>query len=360
MKLDTQEQVNAADSTLRLSWVIVAGAVIFSILTVTPLVQRVTPDRWDWTAPILPLVVDTAVVIVVRVDAIVARLGGRPGGWPALLRWLTGLMTLALNVGDSALRRDLVGVGVHAAAPTLLIVTAEAALKWRQTITTAAARIERERQEAADRERQQAEADRERERRERQEAADRVRREQQEAEDRADRRERERREHEAALAREAREAEAALVHERLDAEERERREQRQAAADERDRQERREAEERRRQEQQQAAERERQETAQRPAPLTRGRQQPDREHQTPRPTPSVSTPPLTTVSTPDTAGESVSTSEKLPEDEALRAVRDGLIEGLSTRAIADRTGWSNGWVAGRAQALRAELDTASA
>ncbi|NEB06517.1 DUF2637 domain-containing protein, partial [Streptomyces sp. SID13726] len=126
IRLNTQEQVDAAERTLRLTWAIVAGAVVYSVLTVTPLVQRVTPDGWDWTAPILPIVVDAAVVIVVRVDTIVARLDGEAGAWPLALRWLTGLMTLALNVGDSMLANDWVGVGVHSVAPVLLIVPAEA------------------------------------------------------------------------------------------------------------------------------------------------------------------------------------------------------------------------------------------
>lgn len=170
MKLDTQQQVDAAERVLKLSWVIVFGAVLFSVLTVTPLVQRVTPDGWGMTAPILPIVVDAAVVIVVRVDAIVARLDGRAGFWPALLRWLTGIMTLALNVGDSALKGDLVGVGVHAVAPILLIVTAEASLMWRRAITTAVTRIDRERA-----------AEHERERREQREREDRSRAEREDA-----------------------------------------------------------------------------------------------------------------------------------------------------------------------------------
>ncbi|WP_405085869.1 hypothetical protein [Microbispora sp. NBC_01389] len=70
----------------------------------TPLVKRVTPDGWDWTAPILPLVVDAAVVIVIRLDSVVSRLGGSGGGWPVVLRWLTGLFTVCLNMGDSVWR----------------------------------------------------------------------------------------------------------------------------------------------------------------------------------------------------------------------------------------------------------------
>ena len=110
---------------------------LYSILTVTPLMAAHTPDEWDWTAPILPLVVDAAVVIVVRLDSVLARLGGHGGRWPVVLRWMTGGMTLALNVADSALRKDLVGVAVHAVAPLLLIVTAETGLAYRRAITAA-------------------------------------------------------------------------------------------------------------------------------------------------------------------------------------------------------------------------------
>ncbi|OEJ93121.1 SpdB, partial [Streptomyces thermolilacinus] len=217
-QISTEDEVRAAERTLSLAWVIVAGAVLFSVLTVTPLVQQVTPDPWDWTAPILPVVVDAAVIIVVRIDAIIARLGGRPGGWSAFLRWLTGALTLALNVGHSALAADWVGVGVHAVAPALLIVTAEATLTYRRAITAAVEQIERER--AAEREQQareqrereeRARADRERERearqreQERAEAAERERRREEAAE-----RERER-EHAAQLAREQREAEVRRI-----------------------------------------------------------------------------------------------------------------------------------------------------
>lgn len=49
------EQLRSVEQTLsRGTWTITAGAVLFSVLTVTPLVQRVTADDWDWTAPILP------------------------------------------------------------------------------------------------------------------------------------------------------------------------------------------------------------------------------------------------------------------------------------------------------------------
>jgi hypothetical protein len=345
MKLDTQAQVDAAERILRLSWVIVAGAVLYSVLTVTPLVQRVTPDGWGLTAPILPIVVDAAVVIVVRVDAIVARLDGDAGFWPALLRWLTGLMTLALNVGDSALKGDLVGVGVHAVAPTLLIVTAEAGLKWRRAITTAIERIEREheadRERERDRERQlrdEQRADREREQeaarldRERQEAADRERREQAAAE-----RERER-EHAARVAREEREHEAELERQREERADARRR-------DEQDRLDRERREERERQEaarKAQKAERERKEAEARKPALA------SVSAAVSAPRPAVSA----TVSTGahETAHDA-SPVRKMSEEDARQAVADAVREGRSQRQVAALTGWSTGWVAKRFQEL---------
>src|SRR5690606_39221853 len=189
MQMNTQAQVEQAEKVLRLSWIIVFGVILFSVFTVTPLVERSTPEGWKWSAPILPLVVDVAVVISIRVDAIVSRLGGSTTGWPLALRVLTGGASVALNIGHSVLKGDWVGALVHTAAPAVLIVVAEASLKWRKEIAKAAARIEREqreRDEARRREQREREerarADREREQearrleRERQEAAERERR----------------------------------------------------------------------------------------------------------------------------------------------------------------------------------------
>ncbi|MFF9802999.1 DUF2637 domain-containing protein [Streptomyces rochei] len=345
MKLDTQAQVDAAERILRLSWVIVFGAVLYSVLTVTPLVQRVTPEGWGLTAPILPIVVDAAVVIVVRVDAIVARLDGDAGFWPALLRWLTGLMTLALNVGDSALKGDLVGVGVHAVAPILLIVTAEAGLKWRRAITTAIERIEHEHEAERERERererqlrdeQRAEREREQEaarlERERLEAADRERREQAAAE-----RERER-EHAARIAREEREHAAQLERDRalfeLDREQR-------AEAREREERERQEKE-RKAKEAAQKAERDRKAADTRKPALASV----SAAVSTPRPAVSAA------VSTAAHAtAHDAQPVQKMSEEDARQAVADAIREGRSQRQVAALTGWSTGWVAKRFQEL---------
>ncbi|MGW1163610.1 DUF2637 domain-containing protein [Streptomyces sp. NPDC002519] len=355
MKLDTQAQVDAAEKTLRLSWVIVFGAVLYSVLTVTPLVLRFTPKGWELTAPILPLVVDAAVVIVVRVDAIVARLDGEAGFWPALLRWLTGFMTLGLNVADSALKGDLVGVGVHSVAPTLLIVVAEAGLKWRRAITTAVERIERE--HAAERERERLQqreredrerADREREQeaeraeRERQERADRERREQAAAE-----RERER-EHAARIAREEREHAAQLEREREERADARRREEQERA--DRERRQQQERQERERQEQEAA--RKAKETAQR---AERERKAAEARKADAAPVSAVSTLRPSVSATVSTAAHEsahdAAPARKMSEADARQAVADAVREGRSQRQVAALTGWSTGWVANRFKEL---------
>ncbi|MFI9825488.1 DUF2637 domain-containing protein [Streptomyces sp. NPDC052013] len=300
------------------TWLIVCGAMLYSILTVTPLMAAHTPDKWDWTAPILPLVVDAAVVIVVKLDDVLARLGGQGGRWPVMLRWMTGLMTLALNTADSALKKDLVGVAVHAVAPLLLIVTAETGLAYRREIAAAVAALEQQRR--ADRERAEQAA------REREEAARRQAREE--------------REHAARLAREQREHEAQLAREQAEREERRWREEqeRQAAreAAEREERERREREREQRERERERAEREaaeRHERERREREERERREQREREERTERERATLLA-----------RGPAAS---KLPEDEARALVAAAFSVGLSVRSAAELCGWSVGWVSAR-------------
>lgn len=353
MQLNTQAQVDAAEKILRLSWVIVFGVILFSVFTVTPLVERSTPPGWEWSAPILPLVVDVAVVISIRVDAIVARLGGSTSGWPVVLRVLTGGTSVALNIGFSALKGDLVGVGVHTAAPVTLIVVAEASLKWRREIAAAITRIDAERREQAEARRREqreqqdrARADREREQearrveRERQEAADRERREQAAAE-----RERER-EHAARIAREERAHEAELERQREDRTDARRR-------DEQDRLDRERKEERDRQErerQNEEAARKAKEAAQK---AERDRKAADgRKPALAAVSAAVSTPrPAVSATAHETAHDADKPTKKMSEADARQAVADAVREGRSQRQVAALTGWSTGWVAARFKEL---------
>ena len=338
------------------TWTITAGAVLFSVLTVTPLVERVTPAGWGWTAPILPIVVDAAVVIVIRMDSTVARLGESGGRWPAFLRWLTGCMTLALNVGDSALHGDLVGVAVHAVAPLLLIVTAEAALAYRRAIGRALDTIETKRREQAETERREQDA------REQQQRQEREQREARERADREAREQREREEREQAEARqerrdrEAREHQARLVREQADRD-RERAEweaEQERQREERDRQERREQAERTekaRREREESEARERARQAQLAALHAAARPQQTSPQRRIANTPANSKAPAanTSANTKAPAANTpanTSANSKLPEAEARAAILAGA-QTIGVRELARRTGWSVAWVSER-------------
>ncbi|MET7700413.1 DUF2637 domain-containing protein [Streptomyces sp. NPDC005485] len=317
-------QIRSAERALSVgTWLIVAGAMLYSILTVTPLAAEHTPAEWAWTAPILPLVVDAAVVIVVRLDAVLARLGGHGGRWPIVLRWMTGCMTLALNVADSALQKDLVGVAVHAVAPLLLIVTAETGLAYRRAIAAAVSELE-ERQQAQREAREQAEA-------ERRETAVRLAREE--------------REHAALLAREQREHEALLIREQAEREERARREERertaareQAARDEREHAEREREQQKQARERREHAEAEHREREQLERVERERRERAERVARAERERAALLA-----------AGPAV---EKVPEDRARSTVLAAFEAGLSVRAAAELCGWSVGWVSSRYQELR--------
>ncbi|MGW3042470.1 DUF2637 domain-containing protein [Kitasatospora sp. NPDC001159] len=304
----SQEQIRSAERALAVgTWTITLGAVLYSVLTVTPLMSGHTPKGWQWTAPILPLVVDAAVVIVIRMDSTLARLGGDGGRWPVVLRWMTGLMTVLLNVGLSALDRDAVGVAVHAVAPLLLIVTAETSLAYRRAIAAAlAAREARERDERAERDRRQEE-------RRRQEREDRI------AEyARAEQRERERREHEERMADKQREHE-----ERMAREEREERARREAS----------EREERRRKEEVERRERDRRERE----VSERERREREREQDAEREIERLRQELLTAPAV----------DERLPEDQARLKIQACVVATIPQRRAAELTGWSAGWVANR-------------
>ncbi|MFH9192783.1 DUF2637 domain-containing protein [Streptomyces globisporus] len=317
-------QIRSAERALSVgTWLIVGGAMLFSILTVTPLMERHSPKGWEWTAPILPLVVDAAVVIVVRLDSVLAALGGHGGRWPIALRWMTGAMTLALNIADSALKKDVVGAAVHAVAPLLLIVTAETGLAYRRAITDA--QSAREAQLKAER------AEREQAANERREAQE--------------RRAREEREHAALLAREQREHEALIAREQTAREEAARREERERAeARERAEREARERREREREQQQVERERLEREAAQRRELEAREREA--REHrEREREQQQAEHERQALLS----AGPAV---EKQGEERARATVRAAFGAGLSIRQAAELCGWSTGWVTARYQEHR--------
>ncbi|MQY07250.1 coiled-coil domain-containing protein [Actinomadura macrotermitis] len=361
------KQIHKAERALSIgTWLIVFGAMLYSVLTVTPLMAKHTPDGWEWTAPILPLVVDAAVVIVVRLDSVLARLDGDGGGWPVVLRWMTGIMTLALNTADSALKHDKAGVAVHAVAPLLLIVTAETGLAYRRAITaalTTAQTAEQTRRQAEHAARQKAARESalaaERKEQAEREARERELREQREHAERLASEERQRAELQAEQARH--EAEAAAQQAELARQETQRQaeitrqaeiaahlqelelqqQQEEAAARERERHER-EREQARAEAERQQAEAER---------VTREREQRQAEaHRREREREQQRTEQVQQQRAELLAAAPV--TDKLPEDQALRVVQAAFEAGLSVRAAAARCGWSIGWVNNRFQELR--------
>lgn len=362
-----QAKIRSAENALRLVWVIAFGAIVFSMLTVTPLVQRVTPDGWDKTAPLLPLVVDAAVIIVVRMDSTISSFNAKGGFWPAALRWMTGLFTLALNVGDSALKGDLVGVGVHAVCPALLIATSEAIPRYRRTIATAVDRIRRE--QAAERERreQQRAAERERERQAREQQQERRERLEREAREQSaaavreqreagERAAREQRDHEARLAREQRDFQASQERDRQDREDARRREN-EARQEELDRLQR-EANERReqglREEREQAARARREQQAAAVREHPKQTAEPVREQ---RPLHAVNTPAPRPANTPKAKPVN---NEKVDEADAVNMIQEAVNTGsASVRGLARSTGWSPAWVSGKVAELRGDTDSAA-
>jgi hypothetical protein len=339
----TPDQIKSVDRTLSGgTWAITAMAITFSLFTVTPLVERVTPDGWKWSAIGLSLLVDVALVIVIRMDAAVSRLGAHVKGWPAVLRWLTGLSSVLLNIGDSALKGDKVGVAVHAVAPLVLVAVSEAGPKYRQAITDALDRIAREQREQADRERAEREAREQRARKEREHERAETERREREAREHAERLDRDRLDREERRIREEREHEAELERLREEREDRRRREEQERQ--DRERAEQREREERERREQQEQADREARERRTREQAARAEREQapaPRREQRAPRTVNGAARPALTAV---PVNGER---RTKMPELEA-RAYVDSFRPGQKTvRELADETGWSVGWVSGR-------------
>lgn len=359
MKLATlsKKQVEAAERTLSVgTWAITAMAITFSLFTVTPLVERVTPEGWKWSAVGLSLLVDVALVIVIRMDAAASRLGAHVKGWPAVLRWLTGVSSVLLNIGDSALKGDRVGVAVHAVAPLVLVAVSEAGPKYRQAITDGLDRIEREQREEAERKRVHEQCEREARQREQREREQQEREEREREQDRAERLERERLEreqaqekqrldHEARMAREQREAEEARRRDEVEREERraerERRERQEREAREQAERARREQEQRARADAERAArEQQEREARERAEQLARERRE-RRAVNTGGST--VNTPKTAAVNTPKAAPvKAVVNNDKLSETDARALIVN--TPGASVRDLADKTGWSIGWV----------------
>lgn len=116
--------------------VIAAITIGFSAISATRFVANHGAPLW--AAPLVGVAVDLAFVMSLSADATLARLGlPEPGGWPRALRWVTGTASLGLNTGQAIADRDWTAVAVHAVAPLLLALLAEAGPAYRRVLAGA-------------------------------------------------------------------------------------------------------------------------------------------------------------------------------------------------------------------------------
>lgn len=120
----TRKTVNA------MVWVIVTGAVFYSLMTSTPLVSA--HSKWEWSGWALGVLTDAAFILSISADATLSRHGVKGGRWPTVFRWTTGLASLFLNTWSSVSIRDWVGVAIHSIAPAVLICAAEVSPHYRR------------------------------------------------------------------------------------------------------------------------------------------------------------------------------------------------------------------------------------
>lgn len=111
-------------------WVIVGGAVFYSLMTSTPLVSA--HSEWRWSGWALGILTDAAFVLSISADSVLSRHGIRGGRWPTIFRWATGVASLFLNTWGSVSVKDWVGVAIHSIAPAVLICAAEVAPIYRR------------------------------------------------------------------------------------------------------------------------------------------------------------------------------------------------------------------------------------
>ncbi|MFF9778437.1 sigma factor-like helix-turn-helix DNA-binding protein [Streptomyces sp. NPDC013978] len=111
-------------------WVIVTGAVFYSLMTTTPLVAA--HSEWKWSGWALGILTDAAFILSISADATLSRHGIKGGRWPTAFRWSTGLASLFLNTWSSVDTGDWVGVAIHSVAPAILICAAEVSPIYRR------------------------------------------------------------------------------------------------------------------------------------------------------------------------------------------------------------------------------------
>lgn len=126
--------------TRQIGWVAWAVA-IFVMIYGTPIVYELATDHGipAGVAWMLSLAADGALCVGLIATPVLAQLGVS-AGWVGTLRWVSGLITWALQTASSWIAPngpDMVGVGVHTAGPLLLFFVVEAASYFQRKVSTA-------------------------------------------------------------------------------------------------------------------------------------------------------------------------------------------------------------------------------
>ncbi|MFD3560122.1 hypothetical protein ACFWVU_10670 [Streptomyces sp. NPDC058686] len=111
-------------------WLIVGGAVFYSLMTSTPLVAA--HSVWSWSGWALGALTDAAFILAISADSVLSRHGRKGGRWPAAFRWVTGAASLFLNTWTSLAMHDGVGAAIHSISPVILVFAAEVAPIYRR------------------------------------------------------------------------------------------------------------------------------------------------------------------------------------------------------------------------------------
>ncbi|WP_234434812.1 MULTISPECIES: hypothetical protein [Streptomyces] len=120
------------------TWVLTGAVVAVSMSTAAPFIDAHSPGYG--TGPVMAVAGDGCFILSLQADSTLSRFGVKPGRWPAVFRWVTGLATVWLNIGAAALAKDLVGVVIHLIPPLLLLLVAEAGPAYRRSLARLARR----------------------------------------------------------------------------------------------------------------------------------------------------------------------------------------------------------------------------
>jgi hypothetical protein len=133
-------------------WGVAAGTMIYGAVNVTMLVVE---HDVPWPiAPLLSLMVDLGLCVALWSAPVLAEYS-RTSGWVNILRWVTAIMSWALNAAKPALAftavagaaavwsPDWTGVFIHSCGPVLLIVVAEAAASLQRTLAEIVRELEK-------------------------------------------------------------------------------------------------------------------------------------------------------------------------------------------------------------------------